>query len=154
MQAGHAENALPQLANAIVNCRLLPEDNPANVLAKLKELVSDAHVRLTEVKPPAVGPTSPLSSLIMNAVEQSTHALWPDVPVIPTMSTGATDGRVLRAGGIPCYGVSGFFLDEADNREHGRDERMPTESFFQGQQFMFDLVKRLTSGTVPTPGSL
>lgn len=149
MQAGHAENALPQSATAVVNCRLLPEDKPAGVLEKLKELAGD-RVSVTEIKPPAVGPASPLSPAIMNAVEQTTNRLWPGIPVIPTMATGATDGRVIRAAGIPCYGVSGFFLDEADNREHGRDERMPVASFFEGQQFMYDLVKTLTGGSAAT----
>jgi acetylornithine deacetylase/succinyl-diaminopimelate desuccinylase-like protein len=146
IEGGHAENALPQSATAIVNCRLLPEDKPEDVLAKLRSIVDDTHVELTEVKPAAVGPASPLSPFMMNAVERSTNAIWPGIPVIPTMSTGATDGRMIRQAGIPCYGVSGFFIDEADTREHGRDERMLAESFFDGQKFLYGLVKRLTGG--------
>ncbi|MGA8595788.1 MAG: M20/M25/M40 family metallo-hydrolase [Bryobacteraceae bacterium] len=146
IQGGHAENALPQSAEAVVNCRLLPGDKPEDVLVKLRAIVNDSHVELTEVKPAEVGPASPLSPLIMNAVEQSTTALWPGIPVIPTMSTGATDGRMIRQAGIPCYGVTGFFIDEADTREHGRDERMLVQSFFDGQQFLYGLVKRLTGG--------
>jgi acetylornithine deacetylase/succinyl-diaminopimelate desuccinylase-like protein len=146
IEGGHAENALPQSATAIVNCRLLPGDKPEDVLAKLRTIVNDSHVELTEVKPAEVGPASPLTPAIMSAVEQITNALWPGIPVIPTMSTGATDGRMIRRAGIPCYGVSGFFLDELDTREHGRDERMLVESFFDGQKFLYGLVKRLTSG--------
>jgi acetylornithine deacetylase/succinyl-diaminopimelate desuccinylase-like protein len=81
---------------------------------------------------------------LMDIVERLTEELWPGVPVIPTMSTGATDSRALRAAGIPSYGISGFFLDEKDNREHGRDERLAVDSFFGGRQFLYELVKRLS----------
>jgi acetylornithine deacetylase/succinyl-diaminopimelate desuccinylase-like protein len=145
LAAGHADNALPQLATALVNCRLLPEDKPEQVLETLRNVVNDPRVHITAVNVPRIGPTSPLTPELMKAVEASTKSLWPGVPVIPIMSTGATDSRALRQAGIPCYGVSGFFLDEADNREHGRDERIPVDSFFNGQKFLYDLVKRLTS---------
>jgi acetylornithine deacetylase/succinyl-diaminopimelate desuccinylase-like protein len=141
---GHADNALPQLATALVNCRLLPEDQPQDVLNQLRAAVNNPKVEITPVNEPRIGPTSPLSLPLMNAVEQITTEIWPGVPVIPTMSTGATDGRALRQIGIPCYGLSGFFLDENDDREHGRDERIPVQSFFEGQRFLYELVMRLS----------
>ena len=144
LSGGHAENALPQTATAVVNCRVLPEDEPAAIMAKLQELVRDPGVAMTPVKPPRAGPTSPLTPEFMELVEHLTEQMWPGVPVIPTMSTGATDSRSLREAGIPSYGISGFFLDENDNREHGRDERLNVDSFFRGREFLYQLVKRLS----------
>ena len=143
--AGHADNALPQSATALVNCRLLPEDKPESVLATLRKVVNDSRVQLTAVNVPRIGPTSPLPPQLMRIFEKTTDTLWPGVPVIPVMSTGATDGRALRQAGIPCYGVSGFFVDPDDDREHGRDERMLVQSFYDGQKFLYQLVKALTS---------
>ena len=144
LSGGHAENALPQTATAVVNCRVFPDDQPADVLRKLQEVVADASVAMRPVKPPRTSPTSPLTPELMDTVESLTEQLWPGVPVIPTMSTGATDSRALRAAGIPSYGISGFFLDENDNREHGRNERLAVDSFFGGRQFLYELVKRLS----------
>jgi acetylornithine deacetylase/succinyl-diaminopimelate desuccinylase-like protein len=84
----------------------------------------------------------------MNPVTSITHELFGEsVPVIPVMSTGATDGRRLRSAGIPTYGVSGLFGDPADSRAHGRDERMLVKSYFDGQEFLYRLVHRLAGGT-------
>jgi acetylornithine deacetylase/succinyl-diaminopimelate desuccinylase-like protein len=79
----------------------------------------------------------------MSAMTRLTDAMWPGVVALPTLSTGATDGRFLRAAGIPTYGVQGFFGERDDNRAHGRDERMPVTSFYEGQTFLYELVKRL-----------
>ena len=81
---------------------------------------------------------------ILKAVTDATSASWPGVPVIPIMVMGATDGKSLRIAGISTYGVQGFFLDRDDIRFHGRDERMGVQSFYEGQAFLYDLVKRLT----------
>jgi acetylornithine deacetylase/succinyl-diaminopimelate desuccinylase-like protein len=143
--AGHADNALPQSATALVNCRLLPEDKPESVLETLRKVVNDSRVQVMPVTVPRIGPTSPLPPQLMSIFEKTTNALWPGVPVIPVMSTGATDSRALRQAGIPSYGVSGFFTDPDDEREHGRDERMLVESFYDGQKFLYQLVKALTS---------
>lgn len=145
LAAGNADNALPQTATALVNCRILPEDKPSDVLQSLREVANDPKMEVTAVTTPRIAPASPLTPEFMLAVEQITGEVWPGVPVIPTMSTGATDSRALRGIGVPCYGVSGFFLDESDNREHGRDERIPAQSFFDGQKFLYLLVKRLSS---------
>ncbi len=81
-----------------------------------------------------------------NVVQQaSNEAEFPGVPVLPIMVVGATDGRFLRTAGIPCYGIQGFFFTPEDIRFHGRDERMPVQSFYEGQAFLYDLVKRLST---------
>jgi acetylornithine deacetylase/succinyl-diaminopimelate desuccinylase-like protein len=82
---------------------------------------------------------------ILNAVKAANDAEFPGVPVVPIMVVGATDGRYLRDAGIPCYGIQGFFFDRDDIRFHGRDERMGIQSFYQGQAFLYDLVKRLAT---------
>jgi acetylornithine deacetylase/succinyl-diaminopimelate desuccinylase-like protein len=81
----------------------------------------------------------------MGAVERATQGMWPGVPVVPTMSTGATDSRYLRTAGIPAYGTSGMFGDVDDIRAHGRDERMLVRSLYEGQEYLYRLVKILSS---------
>ena len=78
-------------------------------------------------------------------MKAATQDEFPGVPVLPVMLTGATDGKYLRSSGIACYGIQGFFSDRTDVRAHGRDERMPIKSFYEGQQFMYDLVERLAT---------
>ena len=82
---------------------------------------------------------------VLDAATRITSKMWPGVPVVPNMVMGATDGRMLRAAGIPCYGVQGIFIDRNDIRFHGRDERIPVRSFYEGQAFLYDLVKALSS---------
>jgi acetylornithine deacetylase/succinyl-diaminopimelate desuccinylase-like protein len=81
------------------------------------------------------------------AVGRATEALWPGVPVVPIMVMGATDGKALRIAGIPTYGVQGIFFDRDDIRFHGRDERVAVQSFYEGQAFLYDLVKILSKTT-------
>jgi acetylornithine deacetylase/succinyl-diaminopimelate desuccinylase-like protein len=137
-------NALPQLAAATVNCRVLPEDSADYVLATLKKVVGDEQVSITRLSDLAAGPASPMRADVLAAVRSSTEKIWPGVPTIPIMVMGATDGRYLRVAGIPTYGVQGFFFDRNDIRFHGRDERMAVESFYEGQSFLYDLVKTLS----------
>ena len=92
------------------------------------------------------GPPSPLTEEVMAPVERLTKEMWGDIPVVPVMATGATDGWYLRAAGIPTYGVSGLFGDMNDSRAHGRDERMLVKSFFEGQEFLYRLVRELSGG--------
>ena len=145
VDAGHAENALPQRARATINCRMLPSDNPGMVQKKLVEILDDEAITVTVTWEPDPSPPSPLQPEIMTAVETITEAMWPGVPVIPTMITGATDGLYLRNAGIPTYGVSGIFDDVDDNRAHGQDERVGVKQFFEGQEFLYRLVKELSS---------
>ena len=143
LSGGHANNALPQTAEALVNCRILPNHNPAQVLLTLRELAGPG-VEVTAVGQPNPSPPSPLTPNVLGPIEQITEEMWPGVPVVPVMSTGATDGLYLRRAGIPTYGVSGLFNDVDDNRAHGKDERILIDSFFDGQEFLYRLVKALS----------
>jgi acetylornithine deacetylase/succinyl-diaminopimelate desuccinylase-like protein len=143
LEGGHALNALPQLAAATVNCRVLPEDSPEYVLNELKRIVADNQVVITQVGDMTKGPASPMRPDVLNAVRDITNSMWPGVETVPTMVMGATDGRFLRIVGIPTYGVQGFFMDRDDIRFHGRDERMLVVSYYEGQAFLYELVKRL-----------
>ena len=78
-------------------------------------------------------------------MESTTQAMWPGVVVLPTMTTGATDGAKMRNAGIPTYGVSGLFIDRNDVRAHGRDERLLVKSFYEGYEFMYRLIRKLSS---------
>ncbi len=146
LEGGHAANALPQLAAATVNCRVLPEDGIDYVRNAIQKAVADTAVAVSVVGTPLIGPASPLRADIMQAVTTETSKKWPGVVTIPIMVMGGTDGRSLRAAGIPTYGMQGFFFDRDDIRFHGRDERMKVESFYEGHAFLYDLVKRLSSG--------
>ncbi|MBV9084944.1 MAG: M20/M25/M40 family metallo-hydrolase, partial [Acidobacteriaceae bacterium] len=147
LEGGHAPNALPQLAAANVNCRVLPQDTVANVLETLKRVVADDQVAVTIKLDEGAAPPSPMRPDIMHAFKQITDEMWPGVVTLPMMTTGATDGRYLREAGIPSYGVQGFFDDRDDVRAHGRDERMPVESFYEGQAFLYRFLKQLAGGT-------
>lgn len=144
LEGGHAINALPQLAAAVVNCRVLPEDSIGYVTASLTKVVADTAVHFSIMGEPHMSPASPMRDDLLNAVKAATNAVWPGVPSVPMMVMGATDGAYLRSAGIPTYGVQGFFYDRDDIRFHGRDERLRVQSFYQGQTFLYDLVKRLT----------
>jgi len=146
ISGGHAENALPQIARAVVNCRILPGGDPALVRETLVRVLADDRITLTTIWQAVTSPASPLRPDLMAAVERHTRDLWPGVVVVPTMSTGATDGLMLRNAGIPTYGVSGLFTDMDDVRAHGRDERMGIREFYAGREFLYRLVKSLTSG--------
>jgi acetylornithine deacetylase/succinyl-diaminopimelate desuccinylase-like protein len=145
LEGGHAPNALPQLAAANVNCRVLPQDSVEDVLKKLKEVVADDQVIVTIKVDEGRAPMSPLRPDVMKAFDQITDTMWPGVVTVPSMSTGASDGRYLRSSGIPTYGVQGFFGDRDDVRSHGRDERMLVQSFYEGQTFLYEIVKKLSS---------
>jgi acetylornithine deacetylase/succinyl-diaminopimelate desuccinylase-like protein len=146
LQGGHAENALPQMARATVNCRILPGENPDVVQQTLIRVIADDKVSVTPIKPAKPSPPSPLSAEVMQPIEKITAAMWPGVPVVPIMGTGATDGLYLRNAGIPVYGVSGIFNDINDVRSHGRDERIEVASYFEGKEFLYRLVKEYTGG--------
>jgi len=143
LEGGHAKNALPQLAAANVNCRVLPEDSIGYVTATLKRVIGDTAVAITVDGTPQTSPPSPMRDDLMSATKAATTALWSGVPVVPMMVMGGTDGAYLRPAGIPTYGVQGLFYDRDDIRFHGRDERLKVQSFYQGQTFLYDLVKRL-----------
>jgi acetylornithine deacetylase/succinyl-diaminopimelate desuccinylase-like protein len=144
LDGGHAQNALPQRATATVNCRVLPGEPIETVEATLKDLIDDEQVAIARVAAATPSPPSPLAADVLEPIERITEEMWPGVPVIPTMSTGATDGLFLRNAGIPVYGVSGLFGEIGDNRAHGQDERILIRSFFEGQEFLYRLTKALS----------
>ena len=145
LDAGHAENALPQSAQAVVNCRVLPGEDPSAVRMTLIEIADEPGLSVTPIAQPKPSPPSPLTDAILGTIERVTEAMWPGVPVVPTMGTGATDGLYLRNAGIPVYGVSGIFGDVDDVRAHGQDERQEVGSFFEGMEFLYRLTMLLSS---------
>jgi acetylornithine deacetylase/succinyl-diaminopimelate desuccinylase-like protein len=150
LSGGHATNALPQTAQATINCRMLPNSNPADVRASIVKAIADTGLQVSDA--PAARPSapSPLLPEVMSSIETVTKQLFGNIPVIPVMGTGATDSQPFRTVGIPAYGVSGLMGDPEDIRAHGRDERMLVKSFYDGQEFLYRLTKMLTSArTVP-----
>ena len=149
MSAGHAENALPQTAKAIINCRMLPDDNPENVTNVLKTVLADNRISVTCTYTSFLAPLSPLRDDVTVPVTQIASAMWPGVNVIPVLSTGASDGKYLRLKGIPVYGVSGMFGDIDDVRAHGKDERISVNNFYTGVEFMYRFIKALSTDKNP-----
>jgi acetylornithine deacetylase/succinyl-diaminopimelate desuccinylase-like protein len=129
LSGGHADNALPQIATARVNCRILPGVEPRVIEAELKRMVGPG-VEVTVADDPNVPtPVSPLRPDVVGAYTASVHAMFSDAQIIPQMSTGATDGKEFRAVGIPTYGVDGgWIISPDDERAHGRDERLPVKA--------------------------
>lgn len=148
LDGGHASNALPQVAEANVNCRIFPTHDPEDVHMRLQELAAPFDVEVTSQGRATPSPPSPLTPEILEPIERITEQMWPGVKVLPVMSTGATDGLALRNAGIPVYGVSGIFGDMDDTRAHGQDERILIEHFYEGQEFLYRLVKALAGGGV------
>jgi acetylornithine deacetylase/succinyl-diaminopimelate desuccinylase-like protein len=151
VNAGHAHNALPQRAEANVNCRIIPGETPDTVLAALQKAANTPQVKIAVVRDqgiaPVVAPVSPLRPELTRTVERVVAEVFPGVKVIPSMGAGASDGKYLTLAGIPAYGVSGLFDDANDVRAHGRDERIAEKDFYDGLEFNYRLIKALTSGT-------
>src|SRR5437762_834442 len=145
LEGGHANNALPQTARAVVNCRVLPGESEDEVRRPLIRALASDKITVTPNNRFFPSPASPLTPDVMRAVESVTAAMWPGVPVIPSMSTGATDSRFLRSAGLAAYGTSGMFGDIDDVRMHGRDERLLVRSLYEGQEYLYRVTKALTS---------
>ena len=143
-EAGHAPNALPQMARANVNCRILPGDSPAEIESTLRRLAGE-RVTVTVGFAPEPSPPSPVATGLLARFERLVAAKWPAVPVAPTMETGATDGAHVRRAGIPTYGVSGLAQDPDDVRAHGKDERVSVRGFFDAVDFWYRLMKEFGS---------
>ncbi|MBO9714380.1 M20/M25/M40 family metallo-hydrolase [Sphingomonas sp.] len=142
IEGGHANNALPQHAEANINCRIFPGHPIEEVQAELVKAIGDARVKITPVPPlrPIASPP-PLDPKVVGPAEKLVARYFPGVPVIPSMSTGATDGIFLEAVGIPTYGVPGLWLDPDLNGIHGLNERIEAKSLYTGRDYLFDLVK-------------
>jgi len=129
--AGHADNALPQLATAMINCRIFPGVDPNAIRTELEHVVADPTVVVTRNDDYVASIASPLRPDVTAAYTNAVHALHPRMPVFPEMSTGASDGRPFRVSGIPVYGVNGgWTITPIDNRAHGKDERLPVQSLY------------------------
>jgi len=146
LEGGHAMNALPQTAKALVNCRVLPGEPLEEVQETLVRVVADDKIEVKKAHEPTLSAPSPLTPELMGAIEKLSAEFWPGTPVIPTMVAGATDGSYLRNAGIPTYGHSGLADEVTENRTHGRDERVMVKSFYQGQEYLYLLVKILAGG--------
>ena len=143
LSGGHAENALPQTATAVVNCRLLPVDSAGEVEKMLNRVLADPEIKVSVMTPAKPVAYKPMNPQVLAAITRATAKVWPGLPVIPGMSTGASDGIYLISAGIPTYGVSGIFTDEDDNRNHGKDERILVKSFYDAFEFAYDLVREV-----------
>ncbi len=142
LDAGHAENALPQRARATINCRIFPGVSPDAVRATLTEIVDDPAVK---VSPPSLhfppAPSPPLTAAVLGPVEQVSAQLWPGVPVVPALEAGATDATWLNAAGIPTFGITGIFEEPDLGHIHGLNERLRVTSLYEGREFLYRLVK-------------
>jgi acetylornithine deacetylase/succinyl-diaminopimelate desuccinylase-like protein len=146
VKAGHALNALPQRAEANVNCRIFPDDKVEDIQAQLVKLADDPRV---DLKPyGAIGeraPVPPLNDAIMGPVKRAAAKIFPGVPIVPTLTPGATDGRYLNMGGIPTYGLTGMFGDPDGNGVHGLNERIRVRSLYDGRDFLYAVIKDAAS---------
>jgi acetylornithine deacetylase/succinyl-diaminopimelate desuccinylase-like protein len=146
LSGGHAANALPQLASAKVNCRIMPGEPVDEVKATLERVLADDQIAVTQLGQPVLSAPSALNEEIMGSIGKLTGEFWPGAVVLPTMSAGATDGSHLRNAGIPTYGHSGLAGDIYDIRAHGKDERVLIKSFYEGEDYLYRLVKMLSGG--------
>jgi len=143
LEGGHAENALPQMAAAVINCRVLPQDSADEVIASVKRALGNDEIKLSVTSEYLASPPSPLTPSLMKSITELAAAIFPDVPVIADMSTGATDGLHLRNAGIPTYGVSALGEDPDDVRAHGRDERVRIGDFDRAVEYWYRLLRAL-----------
>jgi acetylornithine deacetylase/succinyl-diaminopimelate desuccinylase-like protein len=153
LNAGHANNALPQSAQAIVNCRIEPGHTAEETRKALEQVLADPKISVAYVgalggaaSHPSFSPP-PLRGELLSALDKSVGEIWPGLPIIPTMETGASDGVYTSAAGMPTYGVSGEQIDRDDIRAHGKDERIPQASFYRAVDFYYRFLKVLTSSS-------
>jgi acetylornithine deacetylase/succinyl-diaminopimelate desuccinylase-like protein len=146
LESGTAINALPQLASAKVNCRILPGENVDQIRTTLERVVADDKILVTQLGVPTLSSPSPLSAAILGPIKKLSAEFFPGAVVLPTMSPGATDGSYLRNAGIPTYGHSGLAGDIHEFRAHGKDERVLVKSFFAGSEYLYRLTKALSEG--------
>ena len=146
IEGGHAVNALPQRAEATVNCRILPGEDPLEVERTIRRVVADTAVVVTSADTARPSPPSPLPSDLEATIRSVTASMWGPLPIVPQMETGATDGLYLRNAGLPVYGVSGMFVDPSsadDTRAHGLNERIGVKAFYDQLEFTYRLLKAL-----------
>lgn len=155
LEGGHANNALPQKAEAVVNCRILPGHSPEEVRQDLIAILGNPSIAVRYIAPdgsvaeqaPAAKSVAPrpLSPEVMQPLEKVVATVWPGLVVVPTMAVGASDAVYSVAAGIPTYGLGGIAVDRDDQRMHGRDERVGIQSFYTANEFCYRLIKALTT---------
>nr|WP_087573606.1 M20/M25/M40 family metallo-hydrolase [Sphingomonas sp. CDS-1] len=141
LSAGHAANALPQRATATINCRVIPGVTTDEILATLTKVVDDPEVKVTASRGYRPANPAPVTDKVLGPAIKMSAQVWPGVPVVPHMATGATDAVTMNAAGIPTYGVSGLFRDPDGNGVHGLNERIRVRSVMEGRKFLYGLVK-------------
>ena len=144
IRGGHAENALPRNASATVNCRILPGVDPREVEEQLREVVANDEVKFASVYDAQASPPSVMPAALQETLESLVEEFWPGIPVIPEMSTGATDGLFVRNAGIPVFGVAAWFMRLSDIRAHGLDEKIGIVEFHQGTEYWYRMLKALS----------
>jgi acetylornithine deacetylase/succinyl-diaminopimelate desuccinylase-like protein len=155
LEGGHANNALPQRAAAVVNCRILPGHSPEEVRQVLIKVLADPRITVRyiddngQVQDKASDrkgyPPPPLSPVLMKPLERLVAQDWPGLKVVPNMAAGASDGVYTSAAGLPTYTITGIDIDKDNQRAHGRDERLGVESFYKGNEFFYQYLKAVTS---------
>jgi acetylornithine deacetylase/succinyl-diaminopimelate desuccinylase-like protein len=143
LEAGHAENALPQTARATVNCRVLPDESVEEIGRTLARVIADDKVAVIAKGTAVQSPPSVADPDVMQAIRQLSVEMWPGVPLNAAMSAGYTDNRWLRNAGIPAYGISGLFSDPGNNGVHGRNEQVGVKAVLDSKEFLYRLVKSL-----------
>ncbi len=142
INGGHAPNAQPQKVTVNVNCRILPGHSIAETQGEIASALANPAITIKTIgEPSPTSPAPPLTPAILDPIKAAAAKLWPGVPVVPTLSTGATDGRFTNAAGIPTYGVTGMFTDPDGNGVHGLNERLRVRSLYEGRDFLFELIK-------------
>jgi acetylornithine deacetylase/succinyl-diaminopimelate desuccinylase-like protein len=155
LSGGHAPNALPGRAEANVNCRIFPGHSQEDIRNDLVKLFNDPKITVRyradtgelsdhgsarkAMTPP------PVRDDVMKSLRSVSAKLWPGASVMPVMEAGASDSIYTMNAGIPSYGISGIAIERADDREHGRDERLKSEAYYQGLEFYYEFLKALTS---------
>jgi acetylornithine deacetylase/succinyl-diaminopimelate desuccinylase-like protein len=144
LSAGHAENALPQRAEAVVNCRLFPGTGVEAVRAVLAETVANPQVQIETQGDPQPSPVSEPRPDVMAVITRDIHARHPGVPVTPYLESGGTDGKVYRSAGIPTWASSGIFMKDSDMFFHGLNERIPVAAFYEAIDHIHFLARELS----------
>lgn len=144
IKGGHAENALPQRATASLQCRMMPGETQDEVQRQVVQVLADPEVKVTVSNPAKNSPESPPSPEVFGKLDAVIAGMWPGVPAVPVMDFGASDSLYTRGAGMPTYAMSSIFVDIDDVRAHGRDERILTDAFYQGVEFTYRVMKRMS----------
>ncbi len=146
LDGGHATNALPQKAGAIVNCRILPEDSVDNTQKTLVQVLADDKIKITPIGKAVLSPPPPLNPDLLQVAQEVTSSMWPGVPLLPYLGVATYDGRFLNNAGIPTYGLTGMFLDDNPGY-HGLNEHISVKSLYDGQEFLYRVVKGISTSS-------